>query len=153
VVNVPDRRGLHRLADVRSAPGTLAVVLTARTPRCAANSGCSLADYDGGAALPDQDEPFACQRAERMLERRRPHSLQLAEFPHRRQRVAGSECARADSAADRLGDLPPGGAAGVGLFEQLAELDLRGPLSLARTPQADLPTSQGITPGIYLHAP
>jgi hypothetical protein len=44
-------------------------------------------------------------------------------------------------------------AASVGLLEQLAELDLRSPLSLDRAAQPDLPTRQGIAPGIHLHAP
>jgi hypothetical protein len=37
----------------------------------------------------------------------------------------------------------------MGLLEQLAELDLRGPFGIAYSAQLDLPARQRVSPGVY----
>ena len=51
------------------------------------------------------------------------------------------------------GDVRFGLAARVGLLEQLAELDLRGPLGLAGLPKPDFLTRKRVSPGVNLDAP
>ena len=51
------------------------------------------------------------------------------------------------------GDGRVGLASRYGLRQQLAELDLRGPLGLACLAEPDLPARQRVGPGVHLHAP
>jgi hypothetical protein len=63
-VNTADGTGLHRVADVRTAPGTAAVVAGSRPPSAQAQITAALSSDYRGAALPHDDQAVRGERLE-----------------------------------------------------------------------------------------
>ena len=99
--NAPDRMlwiprivlGLHRVADVRPAPGATAVVAGPGPLPGAGQHGRGGPGHDRALAAPGEDQAVGGERLEGVPDDAGPDTLQGAQLGDRRQLVARSEAA------------------------------------------------------------
>src|ERR1700693_1601378 len=99
--------GLHRVADVRTAPGAATVVAGTRPPPAQARITPRLSGNDRGAALPDDDQAVRGERLQGVPDDAGPDALQNAHLGDRRQLLARDEDPGPDGLGQRRGDLLP----------------------------------------------
>ena len=109
-VDTADGAGLHRVADVRTAPGPAAVVAGTRPPPAQARITAGLSGNDRGAAVPHDDQAVRGERLQGVPDDAGPDALQGAHLGDRRQLVARGEDPGPDGIGQRCRDLLPGRA-------------------------------------------
>ena len=115
-MDTADRAGLHRVADVRAAPGSAAVVAGAGPPPAQARITAGLSGDDRGAAVPHDDQAVCGERLQGMPDDAGADALQGTHLGDRRQLVARGEDAGPDGLGQRRRDLLPGRAGSRGLI-------------------------------------
>ncbi len=133
------------VADVRAAPGPLAVVAGTGTSADRARITAGLSGDDRVAAVPHQDQAVGGQRFESCPDDAGTDALRGAQFDDRWQLITGGEVAGLDGLGEHIGDLL-GGRAAVASFKHQG----RDVAVLGERPAGAGQVTAALQPGVQL---